>query len=86
MRDIVAYPSFLELKLPDFSRTMVSLVNAPKAIGPCGTRNRSALETECAGVPAHRRRTRRRVRRVVIDRAVARHRRRGDADEHYPHH
>ena len=48
MRDIVAYPSFLELKLPDFSRTMVSLVNAPKAIGPVRYADRSALETECA--------------------------------------
>jgi 5-methyltetrahydropteroyltriglutamate--homocysteine methyltransferase len=34
MRDIVQFQSFLALKLPDFSRTMVSLLNAPQAIGP----------------------------------------------------
>src|SRR5262249_46462694 len=29
MRDIVRYQSFLQLKLPDFGRTMVSLMSAP---------------------------------------------------------
>src|SRR5512135_2393351 len=33
MKDIIHYPSFLELKLPDFSRVMVSLISAPQAIG-----------------------------------------------------
>jgi 5-methyltetrahydropteroyltriglutamate--homocysteine methyltransferase len=48
MKDIIYYPSFLELKLPDFSRTMVSLMNAPMAIGEVRYVNRSALEKECA--------------------------------------
>ncbi|MFI5395626.1 MAG: cobalamin-independent methionine synthase II family protein [Candidatus Binatia bacterium] len=48
MKDIIQYPSFLELKLPDFSRTMVSLINAPKAIGEVRYLDRSALEKECA--------------------------------------
>jgi 5-methyltetrahydropteroyltriglutamate--homocysteine methyltransferase len=34
MRDIVHFPSFLELKLPEFAREMVSLTGAPQAIGP----------------------------------------------------
>ena len=48
MRDIVHYPSFLDLKLPDFSRTMVSLLNAPKAVGEVRYVDRSAVEKECA--------------------------------------
>jgi 5-methyltetrahydropteroyltriglutamate--homocysteine methyltransferase len=48
MKDIIHYPSFLELKLPDFSRTMVSLMNAPKAVGEVRYVDRSALEKECA--------------------------------------
>jgi 5-methyltetrahydropteroyltriglutamate--homocysteine methyltransferase len=48
MKDIIHYPSFLELKLPDFSRTMVSLMNAPMAIGNVRYVDRSALEEECA--------------------------------------
>jgi 5-methyltetrahydropteroyltriglutamate--homocysteine methyltransferase len=48
MRDITRYASFLELKLPDFSRTMVSLMNAPKAIGPVRYVDRSLVEKECA--------------------------------------
>lgn len=47
MKDIIQYPSFFELKLPDFSRTMVSLINAPKAIGDVRYVDRSALEKEC---------------------------------------
>jgi 5-methyltetrahydropteroyltriglutamate--homocysteine methyltransferase len=34
MRDLVRYPSFLRVKLPELSRPMVSLLRAPKAIGP----------------------------------------------------
>lgn len=47
MRDITQFPSFLSLKLPDFSRTMVSLMNAPKAVGPIRYVDRSTLEQEC---------------------------------------
>jgi 5-methyltetrahydropteroyltriglutamate--homocysteine methyltransferase len=52
MRDIVHYPSFLELKLPDFSGTMVSLMNAPKAVGAVRHADRGPLERECAGYRA----------------------------------
>ena len=48
MRDLVHYPSFLQLKLPDFSRHMVSLMNAPKAIGPVRYTDRRPVEEECA--------------------------------------
>jgi 5-methyltetrahydropteroyltriglutamate--homocysteine methyltransferase len=47
MKDIIQYPSFLELKLPDFSRTMVSLINAPKAVDEVRYVDRSAIEKEC---------------------------------------
>ena len=33
MRDITAFPSFLELKLPQFARDQISLVRTPQAIG-----------------------------------------------------
>ena len=33
MRDITAFPSFLELKLPQFARDQISLVHTPQAIG-----------------------------------------------------
>ncbi|MGD0950435.1 MAG: methionine synthase [Candidatus Binatia bacterium] len=48
MKDIIHYASFLELKLPEFSRTMVSLMNAPMAVGEVRYIDRSALEKECA--------------------------------------
>lgn len=48
MRDITHYPSFLQLKLPDFGRTMVSLMNAPQAVGPVTYTNRRHVEDECA--------------------------------------
>jgi len=48
MKDIIHYASFLELKLPEFSRTMVSLMNAPMAVGEVRYVDRSALEKECA--------------------------------------
>lgn len=48
MRDIVRYESFLALKLPEFSRTMVSVMNAPKAIGAVSYADRGPLERECA--------------------------------------
>ena len=34
MRDIVHFPSFLELKLPEFGRTSVSLIETPQAVAP----------------------------------------------------
>jgi 5-methyltetrahydropteroyltriglutamate--homocysteine methyltransferase len=48
MRDIVAYPSFAELKLRDLSRTMVNLLAAPKAIGEVRHVDRAPIEAECA--------------------------------------
>jgi 5-methyltetrahydropteroyltriglutamate--homocysteine methyltransferase len=48
MRDIVAFPSFLALRLPDFSRDMVSLLAAPQAIGDVRHVDRGPLERECA--------------------------------------
>jgi 5-methyltetrahydropteroyltriglutamate--homocysteine methyltransferase len=48
MRDIVHYPSFLQIKLPDFSRTMVSLAQTPKAVGEVRYVDRSRLERACA--------------------------------------
>jgi 5-methyltetrahydropteroyltriglutamate--homocysteine methyltransferase len=47
MRDIVRYPTFLQLRLPDFARTMVSLMNAPKAIGPVAYTDRTLVDAEC---------------------------------------
>lgn len=52
MKDLVHYPSFLNLKLPEFSRTMVSLMNAPKAIGEVRYVDRSLREG--AGVATRR--------------------------------
>jgi len=48
MRDIIAYPSFAELKLRDLSRTMVNLLAAPKAIGAVRHVDRAPIEAECA--------------------------------------
>ncbi|HXQ22565.1 MAG TPA: cobalamin-independent methionine synthase II family protein [Candidatus Acidoferrales bacterium] len=48
MQDITHYPSFLALKLPEFSRTMVSLMNAPQAVGEVRYADRSQMEIECA--------------------------------------
>src|SRR6185436_19896223 len=47
MRDIVHYPSFLQLKAPDFARNMVSLMSAPKAVGPVTYTDRSHVDAEC---------------------------------------
>src|SRR5207302_9392202 len=46
--DIVAYPSFAELKLRDLSRTMVNLLAAPKAVGEVRHVDRAPIEAECA--------------------------------------
>jgi len=48
MRDIIRYNSFLDLKLPEFSRTMVNLLGAPKAVGEVSYVDRSQVEKECA--------------------------------------
>ena len=37
MRDITHFPSFLELKLPQYARTQISLTRTPQAIGACAT-------------------------------------------------
>ena len=34
MRDLLRYPGFVQQKLPEFSRPMVSLMSAPEAVGP----------------------------------------------------
>ena len=47
MRDIIHYHSFLQLKMPDFSRTMVSLGQTPKAVGAVRYVDRSIIEKEC---------------------------------------
>ena len=47
-RDIVHFPSFLALRLPDFSRIMVNLLAAPKAVGDVRYVDRGPLERECA--------------------------------------
>ena len=48
MRDLVHYPSFLELRLPSFSRDMVNLLAAPQAVGDVRYTDRGPLERDCA--------------------------------------
>ncbi|MBI3770689.1 MAG: cobalamin-independent methionine synthase II family protein [Deltaproteobacteria bacterium] len=48
MRDIVQFQSFLALKLPELSRTMVSLMDAPQAIEAVRYTDPSHVERECA--------------------------------------
>jgi 5-methyltetrahydropteroyltriglutamate--homocysteine methyltransferase len=49
MRDIVHFPSFVQLRLPRFAaKTMVSLGGAPKAVGPVRYVDSAAVDTECA--------------------------------------
>jgi 5-methyltetrahydropteroyltriglutamate--homocysteine methyltransferase len=50
MRDLVQFPSFLELKMPDFQRRMVSLLNTPQAIGPVRHVDAAPLAAELARV------------------------------------
>jgi len=52
MRDITHFQSFLQLRLPDFSRTMVSLVSPPTAVGEVRYADRGPLERECAELRA----------------------------------
>ena len=48
-RDITQFRTFLELKLPDFTRTMVNLVRPPKAVGDVRHATLEPLQEECAG-------------------------------------
>ena len=48
MKDLTQYRSFIELKMPAFSRPMVSLLNAPKAVGAVRYLDRFPVEKECA--------------------------------------
>lgn len=50
MADLVRYPSYLALRLPDLSRTMVDLLGAPKALAEVRYVDRSALERDCDGL------------------------------------
>jgi len=50
MRDLVSYPSFVRLKAPEFGRDMVSLLAAPKAIGPVRSLGSRASDEECASL------------------------------------
>ncbi|MEX1255521.1 MAG: methionine synthase [Dehalococcoidia bacterium] len=47
-RDIVTFQSFVRLKLPEFSRTMVSVLRAPKAVGEVRHTGLGPIEQECA--------------------------------------
>jgi 5-methyltetrahydropteroyltriglutamate--homocysteine methyltransferase len=47
MRDLAAYPSFVRLKAPEFARDMVSLMRAPRALGPVRSLGGSACAEEC---------------------------------------
>ena len=49
MRDIVQFPTFLQLKLPDYSRTMVSLIRPPKAVGAVRHATLESMQAEAAG-------------------------------------
>jgi len=47
MRDIVRYPTFLQLKLPDFSRSMVNLMSAPQATSEVRYLDEGPVAKEC---------------------------------------
>ncbi len=47
MRDILHFPSFLELRLPEFSKTMVDLLHGPQATGPVAYTDAAPIEREC---------------------------------------
>jgi 5-methyltetrahydropteroyltriglutamate--homocysteine methyltransferase len=52
MRDLVRYPSFLQLKAPDFARDMVNLLQGPQAIGDVRYVDRGPVEGECRALRA----------------------------------
>src|SRR5262245_51545754 len=47
MRDLVAFPSFVQLKAPDFARDMVNLLTAPKAIAAVRSLGGGECAAEC---------------------------------------
>jgi 5-methyltetrahydropteroyltriglutamate--homocysteine methyltransferase len=47
MRDIVHFPSFLQLRLPDFSKTMVNLLAAPRCVGEVSYRDAAPVRAAC---------------------------------------
>jgi 5-methyltetrahydropteroyltriglutamate--homocysteine methyltransferase len=47
MRDLVAYPSFVRLKAPEFARDMVNVMRAPQAIGEVKSLGSGACAAEC---------------------------------------
>jgi len=47
-RDIVAFRSYLQLKLPEFSRSTVNLLRGPKAVGEVRHLGLGPIERECA--------------------------------------
>jgi 5-methyltetrahydropteroyltriglutamate--homocysteine methyltransferase len=52
MRDLTAWPGFLALKAPHFARDSVSLMSAPKAIGPVASLGADATGRECDALRA----------------------------------
>jgi len=48
MRDLTAWPGFLETMLPHYTRGSVSLMSAPKAVGPVRYESRTALDADLA--------------------------------------
>jgi 5-methyltetrahydropteroyltriglutamate--homocysteine methyltransferase len=50
MRDIVHFPSFLQLKLPEFARGSVSLIQTPQAVGPVSYADATPLQRELDGL------------------------------------
>jgi 5-methyltetrahydropteroyltriglutamate--homocysteine methyltransferase len=48
-RDIITFPSYLQLKLPEFSRATVNLLRGPKAVGEVRHLGLAPIERECAG-------------------------------------
>jgi len=52
MRDLAAWPGFLALKAPQFARDSVSLMSAPKAIGPVRSLGADTIERECLALRA----------------------------------
>jgi 5-methyltetrahydropteroyltriglutamate--homocysteine methyltransferase len=47
MRDLTAFPTFLELKLAEFSKEMVNLLRAPKAVGDVQYLGVGPVDEEC---------------------------------------
>jgi 5-methyltetrahydropteroyltriglutamate--homocysteine methyltransferase len=54
MRDLVDHPGFLEMMLPHYTRGSVSLLTAPKAIGPVRYESRAPLDADLARFAAAR--------------------------------